>query len=539
MEERFRDSHLRKEPLTPVESKFHEVLSDGSYLAAILPRPELTLLTDQESFTHNFDGKGPDQTFSTTPAVRESGAERSDHRNAHIQGHLQVPSTEFNMAKSVGKNSRLSNYSDGSPRSRGCSSSRDGDETAEMWKRALRASGSKSPKRSTSSQRVTSQYVGAESKDDENHLRAPCPSKVECRSGSDSLVQSPACIEPPTQEDEEQFRQSLIRSNKVLEDWSQQLKRQEHNAVTNICPLTCGPRPIYTKPKTPPASWARFPSHNREERNAAAGESDNVKPRDFAVKEMSAAGIITWTTDKVVDGGPRQRSIVRSVSDKFTQPFKSRWSKLIPGRAGVQFRNRSMRGSIQAYGDLEYPELELLPKAGGYKELLALEREINEMKGHVDPKLGADYDQSANSVNKSSLVEKMVDVLQGDGSIDAEIRRPKDVVTSLDTEGSFSQKCLPTTPAAQMKCLHQVPGKDETSSSGERYATPLTQFSFSRPPTPQSADLLPASAHTPHSIQSDASVIRHKSLCLPKKNLDMSDRSSGRRRSAPPCPSNV
>lgn len=543
VEERFRDSHLRKKELSiPVESKFHEVLSDNPRFASrhsLLSRLELALPMDGAILMDSFDDNGPEQDHSSSEG-RKSGTRQSTLLSTDCQGHLKVPSAEYNKKKSASKRSRFSNHSDAFPRSRGFSSSKDGDETAEMWKRALKAeSVSKSPRRSTSSQAVI------EAGNAEQNPRAPCPSAVDGRSGSNSQEHSPTCTEPLPQEDEDEFRQSLMRSNMILEDWGRQLGAQEGNTRKQTHTLSSGLRSTYKVSKIPPASWARFPSHNREERNGAAGEADSVKPRDFAVKEVSAAGSITWTTDKEHEGGPTHKSIVRSVSDKFTQPFKSRWSKLLPGRLGASVKDSSIRGarrsSIQGSGDLEYPELELLPTAGGYKELLALEREINEMKGLVDPKTGRATDHAVGSENRSSLVEKMTGVLQTDGSADLDLSLSKDGPNCMNAQEILVKIRVPATPATENKQFGSVHGNDMTGSSGERYATPRTHFSVSRPLTPQSTTHLPL---TPGSIQSTASVIRHTSLCVPKKTSDLSipvsrselcnDRSSSRRRSAPP-----
>lgn len=553
VEERFRDSHLRKkEPLTPVESKFHEILSDNPRFAArhsLLSRLELTLPMEGEILMNSFDGNGPAQDPSI-PAGRRSGTYQSTHLSTDCQGRLKVPSAEYSMNKSRSKRSRFSNHSHGSPRSRGFSSSKDGDETAEMWKRALRAeSVSRSPRRSMSSHRVVPQLAPSEIGNDAQVPRAPCPSAMEGRSGLDSHDHSPTCIEPLAQEDEDEFRKSLVKSNMILEEWGRQLGTHEREARTNPLPLSFGLQSTYKVAKTPPASWARFPSYNRQERNGAAGEADSVKSRDFAVKEVSATGGIIWTTNKVDGNGPNHRSIVRSVSDKFTQPFKSRWSKLLPGRAGASIKDSSIRGvgrsSIQDSGDLEYPELELLPTAGGYKELLALEREINDMKGLAGQKKGPPADHSATSDNRTSLVAKMTGVSQTDGSADLALSLSNGSVTCNYTAGQESsvKVRLPATPAIQTKYFSPIQGKDTTGSSGERYATPRTHFSVSRPLTPQST----CTSHlplTPSSVQSNASVVRHMSLCVPRKTSDLSiptthwdlcnDRNSSRRRSAPP-----
>lgn len=533
-----------------MESKFHEVLSDNPRFAARnspLSRLDLTLPIAGEIFTGSFDGNGPEEVVSVCPAGRTSELEQSDHLNRAGQVHLKVPSTEHSKVMPNGKRSRFSNYSDGSPRSRGFSSSRDGDETAEMWKRALRAESiSKPPRRSTSSQPIFPRIDETEARFHKQTPRAPCPSEIGKWSGFDSRVHSPTCTELPTQEDDDLFRKSLVRSHSILEEWGRQLQEPERDAQSKTRPSLSGPRFAYKISKTPPASWARFPSHNREERNANANERDNVKPRDFAIKEISPTGGVSWTTDKSDDGGPSRRSIVRSVSDKFTQPFKSRWSKLLPGRAGARAQDRSIlgarRSSIQASGDLEYPELEVLPSAGGYRELVALEREINEMKGLVDPKTGSVSDHAA-VPTRPSLVDQIANVLQNDGSADADTTEPSNVAADIDGPETFARLRLPVTPASQARHLNLPNGKDMTESSGERYATPLTHFSLSRPLTPQSSCNLVSNVHTPGSLHSDASVIRRPSLCVPEETPDpimpvartdwRDDRSTSRRRSAP------
>lgn len=551
VEECLRDSCLRKEPCIPIESKFHEVLSDNPRFAdrnSLLSKLELILPMDSEIFMENFDGHGLDNGPLVPTEDQKSGVREDQDLCPSVLGHLKVPG-DYTRTRASTTGGRLVNISDGSPRTRGFSSSRDGDETAEMWKRALRAeSVPKSPRHMTSAHLIIPRPSRPEAKVHSQLPRAPCPSEIGAHSGSDSVVHSPTCTELPTPDDEEAFGKSLVRSNNILEQWGRQLENQEQEAKANDQALPSGSRSTYKKSRIPPASWARFPSHNREERNAAAGELDSIKPRDFAVREILAAGRIGWTTDKDEGGAPNHKSIVRTVSDRFTQPFKSRWSKLVPGRAGTQFKDRSIRGarrsSIQASGDLEYPELELLPTTGGYREILALEREINEMKGVIDPKMRSSSEKPLASDNRLNFVKRMTGGLQHDGSSDVEGVKSKDMAGCIEGQKALVRICVPATPATQTGYSNSdwMHARDLTDSSGERYATPLTHFSLSRPPTPQTASH-PA-VFTPGSAQSTGSVIRHTSLCVPKKALDLGmnvtqpDSSSGpnnnRRRSAPP-----
>lgn len=551
-EDCFRSSHLQKQPSVLIESRFHEILSDIPRLTtrnSLFPSLDLTPPMDSEDFIEKFDGDGSHIDSMEPLAGRKSETQESDSNNSSGLGHLKVPPTEYTRAKFIIKEARSSNASSGSPRTRGFSSSRDGDETAEMWKRALRAdSTSKSPRHSMSTQPLVPTPSLSEEKAHIQLPRAPCPSEVEGRSGSESVAHSPTCTNAPTQDDDKAIGQSLVKSNTILEKWGRQLEEQEQEqaakAKSQFLPCVSS---VYKHSRTPPASWAKFPSYNREERNATAGEHDNVEPRDFAVKEVSSAGGISWTIDKDEGGSPSRRSIVRSVSDKFTQPFKSGWSRIVPGHAGTHYKDRSIlgarRSSIRTSGDLEYPELELLPRSGGYRELLALEREITEMKGRVNLKTQSVLDEPGTHDNRHGLVDSMTGEFQHDGSSAVDEPKSKDMASFNRGQANLFRIFLPATPATQTERLDRMHEKRLTNSSGERYATPFSHFSLSRPLTPESISRLPLSEHTPGSVQSINSVIRHKSFCVPHKapdsnlNINHFDSTSGqssiRRRSAP------
>lgn len=551
VEKRFLDSHLRKKPCVPTSSKFHEVLRDNPRFAtreSLLSKLELNLPVDFDIFVDRLDGNSSALDLLTSASERNAETRESDNLDTLGHEHLDIPSTDCGV-KHSSDGTRLPSIKKESVRNRGFSSSRDGDNTAEMWKRAMRAeSVSKSPRRSTSAQAVGTQPPQEDASVINRTPRAPCPSEIGRRSGSHSLVHSPTCTELPTQKDEEAFRKSLITSNAILEDWGRQIGEQEREATAKTHGVHSGSR-IYKNSVTPPASWARFPSQTRNERNAAAGELDSVKPRDFAVREVSTLGGIIWTTDKAEDGAPSHRGVVRSVSDKFTQSFKSRWIKFVPKRMASNLKDRSIRGarrsSIQASGDLEYPELELLPTTGGYRDLVALEREIDEMKGSAGPKTQLCSEQSGALENRRSLVDKMTGVSQHDGSADIVGLKLSHMADFVEGQTSSIELRLPKTPATQTAAPEYLHDKEWTGSSVERYTTPFTHFTDSRPPTPQTKRHIPAAPHTTSSTPSASSVIRHTSLCVrkntPDQDLDLntirfdslSGRSNIRRRSAP------
>ncbi|KAK8038753.1 hypothetical protein PG993_007164 [Apiospora rasikravindrae] len=119
----------------------------------------------------------------------------------------------------------------------------------------------------------------------------------------------------------------------------------------------------------PPKSWARWPSHTRAARNGPAQQHDSIRPKDFAV-------------DRVASTGPKDRA--GSLTGKVGKAIRKSIAWIMPGSDGdlgstpIFSADSARRGRPGGY--LEYPELELLPMAGGYKELEALERQINHIK---------------------------------------------------------------------------------------------------------------------------------------------------------------
>ncbi|ROV91996.1 hypothetical protein VSDG_07636 [Cytospora chrysosperma] len=452
VEERFRDSHLRMEPLIPIESKFKEIFDHDGDLNAenrnyFLCRLHLNAQKRDKPMTiENLDGNGTDHiTFVQEPSQRTdprphgtSSLERPDH------GHLQVPVVDrgTNRRNLDGTSLGTSRKSGESGRPRGFSCSKQGDETAQMWKRALRAeSKSKSPRGSTSSDVISSP----------SHLGVVCDLKgvptAPQPSGNGSLNLSTPGIHSPTgdgrlsRDNDAKLRETVIRSSTILQNWAHQLESQESEARERSRNSGPASSPFVQATKMPLASWSRFPSYNREQRNAAAGQADNIKSKDFAVKEFSGAGELNWTTDKPHDECTLPKVVGRSFSDKVASTFKSRWSKLIPGRSGIPSRDGSMQGgrrsSIQTGGDLEYPELELLPSAGRYRELRALEREIDDMKG-VKIKKRSSSDAFSTQPDRPRLTDKMVGAWQQPGAgSDAELSKTSDTTSFVEEKASM------------------------------------------------------------------------------------------------------
>jgi hypothetical protein len=121
-----------------------------------------------------------------------------------------------------------------------------------------------------------------------------------------------------------------------------------------------------SKPSGPdhryPASWSRFPSHNRSERISGASTLDHVDVKDFA-NLGKKNGETVWCLAHEDDGHhteleylKRKKGIGEKIKEKIVQ-------ELYRADTAVQQASSSKgrRGSLSMAGALEYPELEVLP----------------------------------------------------------------------------------------------------------------------------------------------------------------------------------
>lgn len=148
------------------------------------------------------------------------------------------------------------------------------------------------------------------------------------------------------------------------DEWADELEAQERKAKAKTAAL--GQGPSLPRPRMPLESWARFPSHTREERTASAGVNDNVSPKDFAIKDTKD-GVIEWMTSD------RKHHLYHHHVKEQHHSLPIRVSKQI--RASL-YKLRTIKSAVMSDtihgrkscvsigGKLEYPELELLAGEG-------------------------------------------------------------------------------------------------------------------------------------------------------------------------------
>jgi hypothetical protein len=102
----------------------------------------------------------------------------------------------------------------------------------------------------------------------------------------------------------------------------------------------------YTEPdRRYPASWSKFPSHDRHGRTSGANASDHVQVKDFATDGL-----------EFLDFG--KRTLRENVQKRLVAEFDKYATAEVQNNTEGTFGRRS---SMRAAGDLEFPELEVLP----------------------------------------------------------------------------------------------------------------------------------------------------------------------------------
>ncbi|KAJ3578343.1 hypothetical protein NPX13_g2222 [Xylaria arbuscula] len=167
----------------------------------------------------------------------------------------------------------------------------------------------------------------------------------------------------------------------VLQEWVEQLQAEDVQRQNRAESKTSVPKRQPFRLRTPPASWAKWPSYTRHERTAAAGTKDRVSARDFAVI-MSSNISETAAEKRECPTGRDQNETPKNLSSQLSKALKSSWRKIIHTDATGHSSGHGFttQGARVSSGFLEYPELKLHPTAGGYREVQALDQQIDTMK---------------------------------------------------------------------------------------------------------------------------------------------------------------
>lgn len=167
--------------------------------------------------------------------------------------------------------------------------------------------------------------------------------------------------ESAAEEYKKKFEERVAVKELVMDSWEAEMeasaaraKAKSKNIVKKSKPT--GPDHRY------PASWSRFPSHNRSERLSSASVVDRVEAKDFANLGRKD-GEIVWCLAHEDDGHhteleylKRKKGVLDKVKEKIDQEVYRTDTQV-----QQQSSSKGRRGSLSMAGELEYPELEVLP----------------------------------------------------------------------------------------------------------------------------------------------------------------------------------
>jgi len=368
------------------------------------------------------------------------------------------------------------------------SQSREAEESvAEAWHRAIRAeaqqrggeartTGSQLPRRSTSEARMPN-YAGPQQDNDSSRLRNG--SLMIEGAETAGLDLSPTNTRF-SQDEDDSFHHSVEQSWRALGEWTQQLHEQEARAKERSRSIV-QPRSA-SKSRGIAGSWAKFPSHTRAQRAGPARPPTDTHVRGLAIRSVSAASGVCWSTAKDPhDTEPSPGPGHRALTNKFGKALKASFGKIMPGKQSSSADaegSKCRRSSHHTGGDLEFPELEMFPTEGGYRELRALGREAAFLKGAEfrhgrEPKRLA---RATGDKDQSNFSTKMASVLHLDGGSD----HGDETLTADDAHHSLSshRSSVPVTPDPDPTKGIASHTQESASTDVDRWETPLSRMSI-------------------------------------------------------------
>ncbi|KAJ5041149.1 uncharacterized protein L3040_005701 [Drepanopeziza brunnea f. sp. 'multigermtubi'] len=248
------------------------------------------------------------------------------------------------------------------------------------------------------------------------------------------------------------FQERLAVKELVLGSWEDEMaataakaKTKSKNIVKNY-KLT-GPDKRY------PATWSRFDSESRVERCISAGAMDRVNVKDFAVLGHRDDGEIIWCLEHDDDGHHAEIEIVHEgLTGRLGNKIKHKAYRFDTQDEQSQ-QTSGRRGSLSVAGELEYPELEVLPFTLRTQEEMVAEIDAEQ---ELERKKQEQEKEAKKQHIPKLAVRHKVNV---DGSLDVQLDTATDGVSIADPR--FYEDCV-VHPGLDSKS----PGPNTTEDGG-------------------------------------------------------------------------
>ncbi|PBP21703.1 hypothetical protein BUE80_DR007603 [Diplocarpon rosae] len=158
----------------------------------------------------------------------------------------------------------------------------------------------------------------------------------------------------------QRFQERLAVKELVMDSWEDEMAATAAKAKTKSKNIVKKSKPTMPDNRYP-ATWSRFSSESRVERCISAGAMDKVDVKDFAVLGHKEDGEIIWCLEHDDEGHHAEIDILhRGFRAKVGDRVKHKVYKLDTSDEQSQ-QTSGRRGSLTIAGELEYPELEVLP----------------------------------------------------------------------------------------------------------------------------------------------------------------------------------
>ena len=216
------------------------------------------------------------------------------------------------------------------------------------------------------------------------------------------------------EEYQKRFEERVAVKELVMDSWEAEMEASAARAKAksrNIVQKSkqTGPDHRY------PASWSKFPSYNRSERLSSASAVDHIAAKDFANLGKKDGGIV-WCLAHEDDGHhteleylKRKKGILDKVKEKIDHEVYRTDTQVLQ-----QSSSKGRRGSLSMAGELEYPELEVLPLSmitapqnpeEAEKEFKERERQLKLIKANVDGTADLEMNESTLSIADPKFYE--------------------------------------------------------------------------------------------------------------------------------------
>ncbi|KAL5324270.1 hypothetical protein ACEPPN_008815 [Leptodophora sp. 'Broadleaf-Isolate-01'] len=158
----------------------------------------------------------------------------------------------------------------------------------------------------------------------------------------------------------ERFQERLAVKELVMDSWEDEMAATAAKAKAKSKTIVKKPKPTMPD-KRYPTTWARYNSEDRSERCVSAGARDRIDVKDFAVLGHKEDGEIIWCLEHDDDGHHAEIAEIRKgFRDKVGDRIRHKAYKFDTGDEQSQ-QTGGRRGSLTVAGELEFPELEVLP----------------------------------------------------------------------------------------------------------------------------------------------------------------------------------